>query len=421
MSTPSVPSLAGTSLFSGQPSTDVGAAAAPLQNLPLEASSQPRPVEGGIAKTTSSSDVDDLYAVPESDTADFVGIGSLGHIIRKCFKEIYYPGQGEDGNPGAAGSKNSLTSGDSATSVGDNSVEFKELSGEELEALDEEARRAYNEAKLAHDAQLAEQESGKSSAGTEAEAAPEDSQDGSAGNQDVSGAPEESASVNPEVPNTTRSTDIESARADGSAVVQGDGADGENPGEPGPQTIQIPVPADPPILPLPIAFEAEEEGAKEKDRIDQQLRERVAQAKELLLHLDAKREEALKADEEDRVNMLEEHGLLLKVEIPRGPSHLDLDASTLSTRWPEFGSDLILASELFRQIDRANAARLGNNMSPEAMERAMKSADVPHYMEMTGTVKVRRKINEGIREKRPKQRAAYKAKRKRLLEITEKR
>ena len=29
---------------------------------------------------------DPMYAVPEDDTADFVGIGSLGHIIRKCFK-----------------------------------------------------------------------------------------------------------------------------------------------------------------------------------------------------------------------------------------------------------------------------------------------------------------------------------------------
>ena len=83
--------------------------------------------------------------------------------------------------------------------------------------------------------------------------------------------------------------------------------------------------------------------------------------------------------------MLEEHGLLLKVEIPRGPSHLDLDAGSLNERWPEFGSNLILASELFRQIDRANAARSGSTMSPEAMERAMKSADAPHYMELTGT------------------------------------
>ena len=58
------------------------------------------------------------------------------------------------------------------------------------------------------------------------------------------------------------------------------------------------------------------------------------QARELLSHLDARRDEALEADEEDRVNMLEEHGLLLKVEIPRGPSHLNLDAATLSTRWP---------------------------------------------------------------------------------------
>ena len=33
----------------------------------------------------------DIYAVPQSDAADFVGVGSLGHIIRKCFTEIYYP------------------------------------------------------------------------------------------------------------------------------------------------------------------------------------------------------------------------------------------------------------------------------------------------------------------------------------------
>ena len=39
---------------------------------------------------------DSMYAVPEDDTADFVGIGSLGHIIRKCFKELYRPGQDED-------------------------------------------------------------------------------------------------------------------------------------------------------------------------------------------------------------------------------------------------------------------------------------------------------------------------------------
>ena len=109
------------------------------------------------------------------------------------------------------------------------------------------------------------------------------------------------------------------------------------------------------------------------------LRERVVQSRDLLAHLDARRKEALEADEQDRVNMLEEHGLLLKVEIPRGPSHLDLDAGSLDGVG-EFGSNLILASELFRQIDRANAARSGSTMSPEAMERAMKSADVPHYM-----------------------------------------
>ena len=57
----------------------------------------------------------------------------------------------------------------------------------------------------------------------------------------------------------------------------------------------------------------------------------VVQSRDLLAHL-MHPPKALEADEQDRVNMLEEHGLLLKVEIPHGPSHLDLDAGSLNER-----------------------------------------------------------------------------------------
>jgi hypothetical protein len=87
---------------------------------------------------------------------------------------------------------------------------------------------------------------------------------------------------------------------------------------------------------------------------------------------------------------------------------------------PQFGTNLILASELFRKIDAKHQARTGT-LSPEAMERAMKTADIPHYMQTTGSVEIRSGIAAAMREKRPKQREAMNQKKTRLLEIMTKR
>ena len=77
---------------------------------------------------------DDLYSVPENDTADYVGIGSLAHIIRKCFKEIYYP-------EADLATQSSLTD-PSIASSGSPAPSFVELPPEELEKMDEEQVRA---------------------------------------------------------------------------------------------------------------------------------------------------------------------------------------------------------------------------------------------------------------------------------------
>ena len=337
---------------------------------------------------------DDLYSVPENDTADYVGIGSLAHIIRKCFKEIYYP-------EADLATQSSLTD-PSIASSGSPAPSFVELPTEELEKMDEEQLRIYNEEKEAFETWQGENNNTNKDPATKTETTGTDE----AEDQET---PETARTDDDDHENVDKNAD-ETETKEGSEVVDGEEAP--------PAPINVEVPTEPPILPLPIAFEAREQGVQEKERIDQGLRERVAQAKELLLHLDQARQVALEADERDRVDLLEDHGLLLKVELPRGPSHLDLDPHHLSKQWPQFGSNLILASELFREIDAKQQARTGT-LSPEAMEQAMKSADVPHYMALTGSMDIRRGIMADIRGKRPKQRAAYEEKKKRLLEITQ--
>jgi len=272
----------------------------------------------------SPDDEGDLYAVPKSDTEDFVGIGSLGHIIRKCFKEIYYPEQ-----PGSSDSVASVGGGESsvlsAAGSAAGTVEgstFVEVSEEEIEKMDEEGRRTYEEEKAQHEALK-----------VAAAAAAEKKGDG----EGEDGEPLE----DPETTRTEGDDLIASEEKDASVVVpgaeEGEGGDGDGDGEGENGVVAAPfeivVPPEPPILPLPIAFEAKEAGAVEKERIDQGLRERVQQAKALLSHLERARESAMEEDERDRVELLEEHGLLLKVELPRGPSHLDLDPSELSSQW----------------------------------------------------------------------------------------
>ena len=373
---------------------DSSTASLPGSDVPLRTT---KPTPGGVGHDPSSTvvpggvDDDDLYSVPESDTADYVGIGSLAHIIRKCFKEIYYPEPPDSALSAESSTASSNLSSGSGTST------FVTLAPEELEKLDEQQLKTYHEELATHEATVNEEDPTNSET-----ARTEDDPDTS----ETARTEEDSGSTAEETPEDSSSLN---SNPDGTGTA----AAAAPPAAP----FQVEVPLEPPIVPLPIAFEAREHGTQEKERIDQGLRARVAQARELLLHLDQARETALEADERDRVEMLEDHGLLLKVELPRGPSHLDLDPHHLSGNWPQFGSNLILASELFREIDAKQQARTGT-LSPEAMERAMKTADVPHYMQITGSMNIRRGILADIREKRPKQRAAMEKKKKRLLDIT---
>ena len=99
------------------------------------------------------------------------------------------------------------------------SPEFVALSEEELAGLDEEARRTYDEEKAAFE---------EAAAAAQGDAAPEDgAEDADAG---------AAADV---IPNTTRSTDIESARADGSAVANGDDEEQQQAGDAEGLTVEI--------------------------------------------------------------------------------------------------------------------------------------------------------------------------------------
>jgi hypothetical protein len=394
MSVASVPSL------SLPGSVDQSVASVPGSDAPLRVNETPATNTKDPRALTTDGEIvtdgdDDLYSVPSSDTADYVGIGSLAHIIRKCFKEIYYPEiPGNESN--VAGTSTESTKSGSQGST------FAEATPEELANMDEEQLRIYNEEKAAFEAlqekqsDANEQENDESNDSEEKET-PETARTDDENTDDNTNT--ETAEETKEVGDET-TIEVSTENEDASSTP-----------------FNIEVPEEPPILPLPIAFEAKEQGLREKERIDQGLRERVAQARELLLHLDHARKAALEADERDRVELLEEHGLLLKAELPRGPSHLDLDPKHLSGQWPQFGSNLILASELFREIDAKQQARTGT-LSPEAMERAMKTADVPHYMQLTGSMDIRRGIMAEIRDKRPKQREAFEEKKKRLLAIT---
>jgi len=347
---------------------------------------------------------DDLYAVPESDTADFVGIGSLGHIIRKCFKEIYYPNAPDEDALEGGGSSLVTNSSSAASESAAQSSDFVPLEPEAVENMDEEQRRMYDEKLVAYEA-MQRDNGGENE--NENEIMDTDRTDADDSNAD-----------NKEHEDDSAAAAGENVQQEGSTQQIDDSGENTSPGAPTPYDIE--VPPEPPILPLPIAFEAKHQGTLEKERIDHDLRQRVEQARALLLHLDQAKKIALEADENDRLDMLDEHGLLLKVEIPRGPSHLALDSNQLCGQWPQFGSNLILANELFREIDAKQQARTGT-LSPEAMEKAMKSADIPHYMQLTGSMAIRREILTSIREKKPKQRAAYEAKKTRLLEIVTKR
>ena len=172
---------------------------------------------------------DPLYKVPEDETADFVGIGSLGHIIRKCFKDIYRPGQEDDDmlpkktEDGEEGEETEETNNEKKVSeepTSENVVDDEEGKEEKDEKIDEDEDEVDGDGE---------------DAGKEEEVA--DKEEEVANEESVQGSK----------PNTARTND--------SIVKEEDGETPEEETEDG-FTSNVEVPETPPILPLPYACEA---------------------------------------------------------------------------------------------------------------------------------------------------------------------
>ena len=284
----------------------------------------------------------ELYKVPEDDTADFVGIGSLGHIIRKCFQDLYRPGADDEDKPPPPPGENTAKHAENS-----GSVEEKEEKGEE-------------------DASEAVQD-GESTA--------------------VSAAPTPREEEEPAAP-PTEEVSLNEGEEDGGveapAVSEAD------------NTPEAPVA---PILPLPYACEAIREGRKKVQSIDAELRSKLKEADALRGYLEQARVRAKEMDEIDRLDLLESTGLLLKSELPRGESHLEIDKQHLQSLG-SFGGHLIIASDLLAEIS-AEVERVRN--PPSQIKKSTLENSTPHYMEVTSSMKVRRDINLKGREESVKQ------------------
>ena len=301
-----------------------------------------------------------LYKVPEDDTADFVGIGSLGHIIRKCFKDLYRPGEDDDSMLPPPNQEEDAEENANGTAA-------EEKAEKEEEAAPEDGAEGDEEEVVAGDDGAPSEEGGE-----EDEAQPEG--EGGAGDAtEAAGENEGGEGTEP---------------AEGGADDAGPAVDDEPP---------APEPA--PILPLPYACEAIREGRKKVMEIDAELEQRLKEADQLRDYLEKARVRAKEMDEIDRLDMLESTGLLLKAEVPRGKSHLVIDKDHLKSLG-SFGGHLIIASDLLEEID-AEVERVRN--PPSQLKKSSDADSVPHYMEVTSSMKVRRSINEESRQSSVKQ------------------
>jgi len=319
---------------------------------------------------------DPLYAVPEDETADFVGIGSLGHIIRKCFKDIYRPGEEDDDmvpkkeeeKGGEDTEENSEKQELSKEITSDNVVDGEENNEEKDEKTDDGDAVDNNTTER-----------------TEAE------------NDGVSNE----ESVNGSKPNTARTNDsnVEDGREEN--VENETGEEKEKPEvDAGEEfTSNVDVPEIPPVLPLPYACEAIREAREKVKKIDEELKQRLNEADALRDYLEKQRVRAKVMDEEDRAELLESTGLLYKTELPRGESHFTLDKNYLSSLGP-FGSHLVIASDLLKEIE-AEVERERN--PPSQIKKSATEQSVPHYMQTTSSMKVRNTINKTARLESVKQ------------------
>ncbi|KDO26289.1 hypothetical protein SPRG_22220 [Saprolegnia parasitica CBS 223.65] len=128
-------------------------------------------------------------------------------------------------------------------------------------------------------------------------------------------------------------------------------------------------------------------GRQRVAEVEADLRAKVQQATDLMALLENRRREALEKDEAQARELVKQ-GLVVKAQIPIGPSNFRLDAAELEP-FGEFAQSLIQARNLLEENHLKMLDRSGNG--PTAQIKAAKAAiETPGYLKSTSTVQTRK-------------------------------
>ncbi|OQS04639.1 hypothetical protein THRCLA_12212 [Thraustotheca clavata] len=132
-------------------------------------------------------------------------------------------------------------------------------------------------------------------------------------------------------------------------------------------------------------------GKQRVAEIEADLRSKVQQATQLMDLLESRRREALEKDDIQARELIKQ-GLVVKAQIPIGPSNYRLDASELEP-FGEFATSLIQARTLLEENHLKVLDRSGNG--PTAQIKAAKAAiEIPGYLKSTTTVSTRKEATK---------------------------
>ncbi|EQC37574.1 hypothetical protein, variant [Saprolegnia diclina VS20] len=128
-------------------------------------------------------------------------------------------------------------------------------------------------------------------------------------------------------------------------------------------------------------------GRQRVAEVEADLRAKVQQATDLMALLETRRREALEKDDAQARELIKQ-GLVVKAQIPIGPSNFRLDPAELEP-FGEFARSLIQARTLLEENHLKMLDRSGNG--PTAQIKAAKAAiETPGYLKSTSTVQTRK-------------------------------
>jgi hypothetical protein len=230
--------------------------------------------------------------------------------------------------------------------------------------------------------------------------------------EEVEEVEEESPTENPvEVEYDEDGNPIERLDEDGNPIQAGVGADEENPGdgeadaeddgdedEVDNELEQSEEPEEEAIDEDDLSDEVDNEahvgeGAIKIDQIEAELQQQLEQSNGLVMYLMDQHD---KAHEEDKVEALrlKDEGLLVKAEIPIGPSFLLLDQSIMD-QFGHFGSNLVSARGLLQDNLDAILEKSGNGPKKET-QTVRYIEETPGYLKNTGSNAIRTQILQKV-------------------------